>query len=208
MTTLSDLRTQVAADLRDAAFDTWTSDEIDDLINQGIDAVGDVYPRQIVQTIGTVSASVSSCSASAFRYVFRLDIYTSAGSYDGEMPHAISGADSGWEFHNGIIYLPPNWMPDAGDTLRAWGYGSYVQLSSSTSTTDLDTSAQNAVRVFCQAEGFHRLIASRVAYQQWQSQSANTDVTALALNQIAFNASRRWETEKARLRGRGFRRLG
>ena len=56
-TTLSDLQTQLARQLHDTSNTTWSVAELTDLINQGIDALADFYPKEIVQTVGTVSAT-------------------------------------------------------------------------------------------------------------------------------------------------------
>lgn len=201
MATLSDLRTQVSRDLRDTSNATFTTSEVDDLVNQGIDAIASFYPREIVQTVGTVSAGVFSYSVSAFQAIYRLDIYTSAGSYRATLPHAFeNNPNSGWETHGGVLYLPPSWPLTSGDTLRAFGYGAYTQLSASTSTTDLDTSAQWAVRVFAQAEAFQRLMNDRAKFQQWQSDSNNTDVSIVQLASVMSQARQRWRDEKQRLR--------
>ncbi len=201
MTTLADLETYCARDLRDTGNATWSTSELDDLINQGIDALADVYPKEIVQTIGTVAANTYSYAASSFTNIYRLDIYTSDGSYRMTLEPGIGdGPNSGWELHGGVVYLPPSYAWTAGDTLQAWGYGRYLQLSASSSTTDLDASGVWAVRVFVQAEAFGRLIADRAKFQQWQSSSNNTDVTALGLAQLAAGARQRWREERNRLR--------
>ena len=200
MATLSDLRTTVARRLRDSSNTTWTTAELDDLINQAIDEIADFYPREIVTTIGTVSAGVVSYAASSYTNIYRLDIYTSAGSYRTTFPHGIGGANSGWELHGGIVYLPPSYSYTAGDTLKAWGYGRYVQLAASTSTTDLDQSGIWALVSYCQAEGLQQLVNDRAKFQQWQSNTNNTDVTALALAQLASAAQNRWRRQQQRLR--------
>ena len=128
MTTLADLRTSISRSLRDTSNLTWSVTEIDDLVNQGIDAIADFYPREIVQTLGTVSAGVSSYSATSFTRIYRLDIYSSAGTYLGEFSHGFGDADSGWELHGGVLYMPPNITLDTGNTLKAFGYGRYVQF--------------------------------------------------------------------------------
>lgn len=200
MATLSDLRTAVARDLRDTTNATWAVAEIDDLINQGTDALADFYPKEIVQTIGTVAAGVYSYAVSSFSNIYRLDIFTSAGSYRTTFPHGIGGANSGWELHGGILYLPTVYALTPGDTLRAWGYGRYIQLSAATDTTDMNSTGIWAVRTFCQAEAFGRLTADRAQLQQWQDLPGNTDVTALALAQLAGSARARWREEQRRLR--------
>ena len=200
MATLLDLRTSVARKLRDASFTTFTTTEIDELVNQGIDAIGSVYPREISQTIGTVASGVQTYSVSSFTNISRVDIHTSAGSYRAELPHAFEGRDTGWEVHAGILYLPPSWTLTAGDTLRAFGYGGYTQLAASTSTTDLDTSAQYAVMVFAMAEAYDILLADRGKFEQWQADPSNTDTDVVKLNQLAHLMSRRWHEERQRLR--------
>jgi len=200
MATLADLRTRLSMELRDTGNDTWSVAEVDDLINQGIDALADVYPKEIVQTIGTISAGVLSYAASSYSRVYRLDLYTSAGSYRTEIPHGYGSANSGWELHGGVIYLPPSYAYPTGDTIRAFGYGRYVQLSAATQTTDLASEGIYAVLVFAQSEAYSRLISDRVKFQQWQANSNATDTTALGLAQVATASARRWEAEQRRLR--------
>ena len=201
MATFSDLKTYVARDLRDTGNDVWSTDELGDLINQGIDAIADVRPKEIVQTIGTVAAATYTYAASDYEKVYRLDIYTAAGSYDGELPeYTGDGADSGYQLINGVVYLPVGYPLTVGDTLRAFGYGRYVQLSADTATTDLSQSLIWALRVFCQSEAFGRLLADRSTFQQWQSTPGNTDVTATGLAQLYLTARRRWQEERARIR--------
>ena len=199
-TSLSDLRTTVSRRLRDSANGTWSVAEIDDLINQGIDEIADFYPKEIVQTIGTVAASTYSYSASSFSSIYRLDIYTSAGSYRDTFPAGIGGANSGWELHGGILYLPPAYSFTATDTLQAWGYGRYIQLSASTDTTDLSQSGIWALVTYCQAEGFAQLVGDRALFQQWQASPGNSDVTAVVLGQLASAAQGRWRNQQRRLR--------
>lgn len=200
MTTLANMETTLARRLHDTGNVTWATAELDDLINQGIDALADFYPKDIVQTIGTVSAGVYSYSASSFSHIYRVDIYTSAGSYRFTLPNGIGGADSGWETHNGILNLPAGWTFDAGDTIKAWGYGRYIQLSASSSTTEIDQSGIWAVLAFARAQALENLVNDRAQFQQWQSNSNGTDVTELAMLQTAASAWRAWDRERQRLR--------
>lgn len=200
MATLLDLRTSVARKLRDTGFDTFTTAEVDELINQGIDAVGGIYPREIAQTIGTVSSGVLTYDVSSFKNIYRVDIHTSAGSYRTELPHTFEGRDAGWEVHAGILYLPPSWTLTAGDTLRAWGYAGYTQLGVSSSTTDLDTSAQYAVMVFAMSEAYGILLGDRAKFEQWQQEPANSDTTSGDLSRLEYTMRSRWADERRRLR--------
>lgn len=200
MATLSDLRTYVARDLRDTGNDTWSVAELDDLINQGIDELASFYPREIVSNFATVSAGVVSYAASSYTNIYRIDTY-SGSTFMGTLSHGVGeGPDSGWELHAGVIWLPPTFTLPAGYVLRGFGYGAYVQLSASTQTTDLDSTGIWAVRMFAQVEAFAHLIADRAKYQQWQTDSNNTDVTPLALAQLYNSSLGRWARQVRRLR--------
>lgn len=206
MATLSDLRTYVARDLRDTTNSTWSTTELDDFINQGIDELATFYPKEIVSTIGTVSAGVVSYAVSSYTNIYRIDQY-SGTTFMGSLAHGVGeGPDSGWELHAGVLWLPPTYPPPTGYTLRAYGYGPYVQLSASTQTTDLDTSGIWAVRVFAQVEGFAHLLADRAKFKQWQTDQQNTDVGLLQMNQLYGVAASRWARQVNRLRK--IRKLG
>lgn len=208
--TLSTLRTSVRSDLRDTAGATWTDTEVNDLINSGIDWVNGFYPKEAIQTTAytqPISGAVFSVALTSVSWPFRVDIYDGGAKYrETLLPSTGDGPDSGWEVHNNIIFFAPHYsLPDTG-TLRIFGYTGFVQLSASTSTTDMDVSAIAAVRVWVQAEAFNRLLSDRVAFQQWQVQSGNSDVSALSLNQIALSNQARIRREETRLRR--IRRLG
>lgn len=200
MTTLSDIRTQVSRDLRDTGNDTFSPDEVDDLINQGIDAVSALYPREVRERV-TISSGVKTYDLTAdFVSIFRVDIYDSGDSFRFTLDAGTGPANSGWEYFAGLFRLPPSITWTAGDKADIFGYARYVQLSASSSTTDMDSTAIWGVRAFARAEAFQNLIADRSTFQQWQAASGNSDVTAIALAQLAANASRRWDRAQQRLR--------
>lgn len=199
MATLSDLRTYVSRDLRDTGNSTWSTAELDDLINQGIDELASFYPREIVSNVATVSAGVVSYAASSYTNIYRIDMY-SGTSWMGALASGIGGAETGWELHAGVLWLPPTLTIPAGYVLRGYGYGGYVQLSASTQTTDLDTSGIWAVRMFAQVEGFAHLMADRAKFLQWQTDDQNTDVGALQMAQLYNAALSRWGRQVRRLR--------
>lgn len=203
-TTLSDLETTIAAALRDSAKATFAASELDAMINQGIDALSSFYPKEVADSSLTISAGVFTYALpSTITRVFRADIYTSAGSYRFTMPKAIEvteGPNSGWETHGGVFYLPPSYTYQAGDVIRLYGYGGYIQLSASSATTDLDQSAIWALVAFCQNKAFGRLAMDRGLYQQWQTESGNSDVSLAALASAREQARREWRDEMQRLR--------
>ena len=208
--TLTQLRTSVRSDLRDTTGATWSDTEVGDLINSGIDWINGFYPKEAIQTTAytqPISGELFSVALTAVNWPFRIDVYTDGGQYRETLwPSTGDGPDSGWEVHNNILFLAPHYvLPDTG-TMRIFGYTGFVQLSSNTSTTDMDVSAIAGMRVWVQAEAFNRLLSDRVAFQQWQVQSGNSDVSALSMNQIALSNQARVRREEARLRR--IRRLG
>jgi len=208
--TLSSIRTMVRRDLRDPNGATWTDSEIDDLINSGIDWLNGFHPKEAIQTTAftqPVSGSVFSVALTDVSWPFRVDSYDDSGKFkETVLPSTSDGPNSGWEVHNGIMFLPPHYTLSSPGTLRIFGYSTFIQLASSTSTTDMDYSGINAVRVWAQAEAFSRLLSDRVTFQQWQVQSGNSDVSALSMNQIALSNQQRVRREEARLRK--MRRIG
>ena len=201
MATLADIRTQLARALRDPSNETFTTTELDYHINQGIDALADVYPREIVSDFATVSTGTYSYAATDFTNIYRIDNYSSAGTLLGTLSHGFGGGpDGGWELHAGVVWLPPNWPLQNGSRLRAFGYARYVQLSASSSTTDLDQAGINAVLIYAQAEAYAHLTSDRARYQHWQTQEGNADTSLVQLNNLASVWQGRWHREKARLR--------
>ena len=200
MTTLGDLETALARDLRDSSNNTWSTTELGDMLNAGIAKVSELQPREIVQTIGTVASPTRTYDASSFTHIYRLDAWSSGGNFAGTLPIESGDTDTGWAFHGGVIYLPPSWMPSDGPTLQAWGYAAFTQLQATSSTTDLPTALQYSVRLYAQVEATLRLINDRTAFSQWQSDPANSDVSLLAMTQAYYQLRSRWRDEERSLR--------
>ena len=200
-TTLSDLRTQVARDLRDTSNNVWVTAELDDLINAAIDEIGDLAPKEVIDYSLTITSGVFTYALpSSLSRVFRVDIHNSSDSYQYQYPQAIGDTASGWEVHNAIVFLSPLHIPATSSKLRIWGYGPFTQISVASATTDLDQRRIWALRAYCKAEAFYALLMDRAKFQQWQTDQTNSDVS---LNQLAIDANlaqRQWQRARARLR--------
>jgi hypothetical protein len=205
--TFSSLLTSVRRNLRDANGTTWTDEQLGELINQGIDAIGTIYGKEVIDTVSYTQPVLGAVYTVALTNVYwpiRVDIYNNDNKYVQTLKHSIGdGANSGWELHSGVLWLPPHY-PFASNTgtLRVFGYGNWapITIGVSSSTTDLDTRAQNAVKVFVEAEALSMLTFDRAQFQQWQAGSGNSDVTALGMNNLALAAQQRWRLEKQRIR--------
>ena len=205
--TFSALLTSLRRTLRDTNGTTWTDDQLGELVNRGIDAIGTVYPKEIVETVAytqPVQGAVHSVTLSTVTWPIRIDVYDDGNKYvETVHPSLGHGANSGWEIHADKLFFPPHYRftSDTG-TLRVFGYGEWtpITIGTSSSTTDIDTRAQYAVKVFVEAEALMMLTFDRAQFQQWQVAAGNTDVTALGLNNLALAAQQRWRQEKARIR--------
>lgn len=201
MSTLATLRTKLADAIRDPALATFDSASLDYIINQGLTQVSRFHPREAVDSI-TLSVSVNSYATNVeFTNIYRVDRYNSAGTYQETLPtNTGDGPNSGWEWHANILWIPPSRTWTTGDILKPFGYAGYAQLTADDDEPPLDAAAEWAIIVFGQVECFGRLVQDRTAFQQWQANPVNTDVTALSLANIYASAQRRWEEEKSTLR--------
>jgi hypothetical protein len=206
-TTFSSLLTSLRLSLRDPNGTTWSDGQLGELINRGIDAIGDVYQSEAIQSTAftqPVSGSVFSVALTTVTWPVRVDVYDDSGKYrETVRPSSGDGPDSGWETHGGILYLPTRYVLAVGTgTLNIVGYGPWTQINTAqtSSITNLDTTAQNAVKVFVEAEALTMLTFDRAQYQQWQVSSGSSDISALGMNNLALAAQQRWRQEKNRIR--------
>lgn len=202
--------------LRDPNSTTWDDAQLGELINRGIDAVGDVYSSEIIESVSFTQPDLGlifSTTLSSVTWPIRVDIYDSGGRYrETVRPSTGDGPDSGWEVHGGILYLPTRYvLPASTGTMRIVGYGNWnqisptfttanVAISPTTVTTNLDTTATNAVKIYVEAEALTMLTFDRAQYQQWQVSSGSSDISALGMNNLALAAQQRWRQEKNRIR--------
>jgi len=206
-TTFSSLLTSLRLSLRDPNGTTWSDGQLGELVNRGIDAIGDVYQSEVIQSTAftqPISGSVFSVALTTVTWPVRVDVYDNSGKYrETVRPSSGDGPDSGWETHGGILYLPTRYTLAVGTgTLNVVGYGAWTQINTAqtSSITNLDTTAQNAVKVFVEAEALTMLTFDRAQYQQWQVSSGSSDISALGMNNLALAAQQRWRQEKNRIR--------
>jgi hypothetical protein len=177
------------------------------LINRGIDAIGSVYPSETVDSVAftqPINGSSFTVALTTVSWPIRVDVYDNDSKYrETVYPANGEGPDSGWEIHAGILYLPTRYTLAVGQgTLKIFGYGDWTQINTAqtSSITNLDVTAANAVKVFVEAESLSMLTFDRAQFQQWQVGSGNSDVTALGMNNLAMSAQQRWRQEKNRIR--------
>jgi hypothetical protein len=228
MATRADIRTQIQRELRDPNGNSWSDDELNDLINSGINAVSDLSPREIREDItytfpytiaqGAFGKIKEVTPVNSFFNIFRVEILDNNSALKETLPASVSeGSSTGWEWFNGKVLLPENyWYPSttvvvAGNPteqikVRIYGYGRHPFLTNDVTATTLTDQEQQAVRVYAVAEALSRLMTDRANFQQWQIASGSNDITISELAVLANAARQRWFGERGRLRK--MRRLG
>lgn len=201
-TTLFTLETKALRAVRDPNGNTFTTPEIDDIINAGIDAIADFFPKEVIDSSITIVGGVSTYALpSTITNVYRVDIYNNVGTYIGAVPRSVGrGANSGWETQAGILRLPPSYNYGAGNVLTLSGYGPWSQLATPNAVSDLPATAIEALMAYVQREVYDRMQLDRVLYQQWAAMPSNSDVSLIQLFRIQSNWQNRWNQERTRLR--------
>lgn len=201
---LSTLRSAVARDLRDPDEKTFTAGELNDLINLGVVEVGRVYSKQDVQELVVVDdgQQVYPCDAIA---LFRVELIKDSVVYAGvpTNAHETSG-EGGWDLHGGNLYLPKAFsghlVADDSPTVRVWGYWPRELFSADTDVLDGDAETEFAVRTVATLNGYQRLQNDRLLFQQWLTNTGNTDVSPNQLAQTADLYQGQWRDMRNRLR--------
>lgn len=197
------LRAAVARDLRDPSFNTFTTTEVDDLLNLGVVEVGRVYPKQRVDTIN-VTVDGQSAFPTAATAIFRVEVMQ-----EGQVPIGIpansepSSGNGGWDLHAGVLYLPYGVsysLVNGTHAIRVWGYWSRELMNADPDVLDGDAETEFAVRTVATLNGYQRLQNDRLLFQQWLTNTGNTDVSPNQLAQTADLYQSQWREMRNRLR--------
>jgi hypothetical protein len=202
MTTLANLRAFVASDIRDPNFATFSSGQVDSLINGAINEVSRVYPKEVLETIVPIASTYSY--ATGLTQAFRAEWFRS-NAFHASIPHNADddSAQGGWEVWAGNLILPKGLVDaavPATDFFRLWGYGGRAQLTADGQVFDGDTDAEWGVRVFARWSAYQALNAERALFKQWQGASQNSDITAPQLQQDVALYAQEWNRQRNHLR--------
>ena len=221
MATRETLRTQIYRELRDPDGKSWQEQEINDLINSGINAVSEFSPQELREDIaytfpyttaeGAYGKLKEVSTESVFHNVFRVTMLDEDDKVNADLPPSIGGVSSGWEFWNGKIQLPEAMYYRStivtvdGDEheqvkLRVYGYGRHELLDDDVTEATLSDQEQQACRTYVVAQALSRLMTDRANFQQWQIASGASDTSISELAVLANAARQRWYEERGRLR--------
>lgn len=221
MSTRATIRTEVRRDLRDPDAKTWSNDEINDLINSGIDAISDLSPVETVESFeavfpslagGNMGKSLEFTPDTTFTNIFRVDVLDLNLRFYETLPISTGhGWGNGWQWFAGKLHIPagysyPTFELVVGEdtyervNLKIWGYKRHILLNDDSTTSDLTDQEKNAVKIYVQAEALQRLMVDRADFQQWQIAAGASDMTISELSVLASSARTRWRMEQQRVR--------
>lgn len=202
---LSQLRTNVARDLRDPTFAAFSVAELNDYINNGIAELNELHPVEVVLHI----VDIASFADLGLDSIFKVVSSTVVGVGEDIIPPNNDETlyPNGWTYFAGDLILPAWMMPwystqfDAGTiALTIYGYGRRDPV---TNDTDVAAFASNteeqAVRQFARWRGLDALSGDRRLFQQWQTQANNSDVSPTQLANMEMNAGGEWAQTRRRI---------
>ena len=216
MTSLTQLKTDLARDLSDPDSNTFSDAVLGDLINAGLADIGRIAPQPYQEDITVTADTLTYDLASAYFAepnrdveVVRVEVWdetTTPMKFVARLTPAATQyanqSDAGWKVWNGTLYLT-NSMEAAlvvgQHLLRVWGYAPYPALTDDTDTVDLPSALEQALREYGQSRGYARLQNSRALFTQWQTASNNSDVSFGQLLSLKSEASQQWERRRRQL---------
>jgi hypothetical protein len=182
---------------------TFTTQEVDDLLNYGMVEVTRVYPKERIDVLN-VTVDGQSAYIPGAESIFRVEVME-----EGKPPRGIpqnsqpDDAQGGWDFHAGSLYLPYGVTVSlvAGiHTIRIWGYWQRELMYGDNDVMDGDAETEYAVRTVATLNGYQRLQNDRLLFQQWLTNTGNTDVSPNQLAQTADLYQSQWREMRMRLR--------
>ena len=207
---LSQLRTNVARDLRDPSFAAFTVSELNDYINNGIAELNELRPVETSIQI----VDMDNLSDLGLESVFKVVSTSVPGLAAVGIGESIIPPNNdetlypnGWTYFAGDLILPAFMLPayssafDAGTVaLTVYGYGRRDPLVADTDIAAFGSNMEEqAVRQFARWRGLDALSGDRRLFQQWQTQANNSDVSPTQLANMEMNAGGEWAQTRRRI---------
>jgi len=205
----STLRNALARDLRDPDLKTFTEQELNDLLNQALVEVGRIYPKErVVEYAITLDGQTQiPCDAAS---IFRVEVIRDGAVASGiaQNTHGLH-SQAGWDLHANILWLPlysaSGLRIDDSPTIRVWGYWERNLMQGTlpaddNQIADTDAEAEFGVRTYASLLGYQRLQNDQMLFQQWLTNTGQTDVSPNQLAQTADMYMSQWREMRQRFR--------
>lgn len=207
------LMLKIARELRDPAYKTFSQADLRDFIADGLAEIGDTAPELFQENITPIANTAeyrlrSGSFSAAVREIglTLVELWTNATpslpvlEFVAASSAPIKNSQAGWRVWNGTLALTQSQVSVISPTahiIRVWGYSPFAIPAAGGGGADdielpLSTALGSALAVYARKEGMERLNVSRDLYQQWQTQSNNTDVSPAALMNALTLARDEW----------------
>ena len=194
----------MARDLRDPDANTFTDAELNDLLNYAVVEVGRVYPKEQVVELAAEQDAQNQWAIEAFT-IFRVEVIQDSEVIFGIPQNTLVDAvEGGFDLHGGTLFIP-KYIADQIEyegtkTLRAWGYWPRETFAEDTDVLDGNAEFEYGVRTVGALLGYQRLQNDRMLFQQWMTNTGNTDISPNQLAQTADMYQSQWREMRNRLR--------
>jgi hypothetical protein len=206
MSTLTQLQTRLARDLRDPDNGTFTTAMLTDLLNDGVVEISRIAPKEFQEDVDT-DGSYSYTLEQPDARVERVEVWAAGPPevFHLRIPnqnHAVRAtSQSGWEWWNETLLLPKAYgdYATADFFLRVWGHASYPLMAGGSDDSGLNDDLEAALIEFCTLGGFELMLNERALFKQWQAQQNNTDASMNSLISAVGLWQSKWERRRKQL---------
>lgn len=218
-TTFGELKTAIAAAIRDPSLKTFLDADVGDMANAALAEVGRISPEQFLENITLVTDTVAyELRSGVFDApvpeieVMRVELWESVT--DGPdrqlavLPPAASSwnpnSQSGWVNWGGTLSLPRSvWSVFDGNEatyyLSVWGYSPFFAPSLDADVINVSNDQKWAVVAYSRVEALERLNSDRDLFTQWQTRAGNSDISPAGLMSMLESSRNDWRRRKREL---------
>jgi len=208
MSTLQEIRTKVATEIRDPLLSTFNSTTLDQMINNGITEINFVWPKEYYEEVAGSNlddlVTSGTLPDSMVTSLFRIEWYRDGVFYARlTQNELLDTAQDGWDLHGGQLFFPQrvaDLLDSSVDTFRLWGYKERALLVNDADVADLTDSQEWGVRAYARWQAFVLLTHDRALFTQWQAQSNNADISPTQLAQMVNLYGGEWQDIRKHLR--------
>lgn len=205
MTTLAQLQTRLARDLRDPSNGTFSLAMLTDLLNDGVVELSRIAPKEFQEDI-TGDGGYAYTLEQEDATVERVEIWTAnSNEFRVRVPnlyHAVNfNSQTGWEWWNETLYLPKAYGDFATSdyVVRVWGHAAYPLMESSGDDSGMNNDLEEALIEYGTLGGFELMLNERALFKQWQAQQNNTDAGMNSLISAVGLWQSKWERRRKQL---------
>lgn len=174
---LATLKTRLATELRDSSNETWTADELGQILTESAHQIWPRVAKPVRETV-TLADDDDQYTLTTVAEISRVDLLDS----DSMVVMTLPGGS--WEYWNdqetvgGTLWVSTLYA-NTGDTLRVHGYAPY-DLSSTLPSDRIST----LILAIARLEAFTRMLSDRARFENWANRNQKQNVSVNELSQM------------------------